>query len=75
VNKAVTVTCLAVYMKKMVAIDFIQNGVVLLSAIGGAFIGAWLGSRLLQKITIRTIQIIIAFLLVVFAIGLGLGVI
>jgi uncharacterized membrane protein YfcA len=71
----VDVTRLAVYMKKMVAIDFIQNGVVLLSAIGGAFIGAWLGSRLLQKITIRTIQIIIAFLLVVFAIGLGLGVI
>ncbi|HYF34159.1 MAG TPA: sulfite exporter TauE/SafE family protein [Prosthecobacter sp.] len=39
-----------------------------------AFAGAFIGSRLVRKITIRSIQVIVSFLLVVVALGLMAGV-
>lgn len=40
-----------------------------------AFIGVYVGNKLVKKITIDTIQKIVAFMIIVFAIGLGLGII
>ncbi len=40
-----------------------------------AFVGAYLGNKLLKKITIKTLQYIVAFFLCVFAILLGAGII
>lgn len=40
-----------------------------------AFIGVYFGNKLVKKITINTIQKIVAFMIIVFAVGLGLGII
>jgi uncharacterized membrane protein YfcA len=40
-----------------------------------AFVGAFVGSKLIKKITIKTLQTIVAIILMVFAVLLGLGII
>jgi uncharacterized membrane protein YfcA len=40
-----------------------------------AFIGVYFGNKLVKKITINTIQKIVAFMIIVFAIGLGFGIV
>lgn len=40
-----------------------------------AFAGAYLGNRFLRKVTIRTVQVTVASLLIVFAVGLAIGII
>lgn len=46
---------------------------LLAAATGAAFLGAYLGNRLLKKITMRTIQIVVTVMLLGIAIGLGSG--
>jgi len=48
---------------------------LLAAACLAAFLGAFLGKRMLRKITIRAIQWIVAALLIIFAAGLGSGLI
>lgn len=40
-----------------------------------AFIGVYFGNKLVKKITINTIQKIVAFMIILFAVGLGLGIV
>ena len=40
-----------------------------------AFAGAFLGSKLVKKITLKSLQLIVAVLLIVFAVALGVGII
>jgi uncharacterized protein len=40
-----------------------------------AFMGVYFGNKLVKKITIKTIQKIVAVMIIVFAIGLGLGIV
>lgn len=40
-----------------------------------AFLGAWLGNRLLPKITLQAIQVLVSILLFMIAFGLGIGLI
>jgi uncharacterized membrane protein YfcA len=40
-----------------------------------AFFGAFMGSRLLNKITMRTIQMTVGTMLLLLAVALGLGVV
>lgn len=40
-----------------------------------AFIGVYFGNKLVKKITINTIQKIVAFMIILFAIGLGFGIV
>ncbi len=51
------------------------NNVLLLAAIVSAFLGAFIGNRLMKKVTMRTIQIIVAIMLFGIAGALGTGVI
>ncbi len=51
------------------------NFPLLTAAVLSAFLGAFIGNRLLKKITMRTIKIIVSFLLFSIALGLGLGII
>lgn len=39
-----------------------------------AFLGAFIGNRLLEKVTLKSIQLLVALLLMVFAVLLGLGI-
>jgi hypothetical protein len=40
-----------------------------------AFIGAWLGNRLLKKVTLRMVQLLVAAMLLAIAGALGSGLI
>jgi uncharacterized membrane protein YfcA len=46
---------------------------LLVAATGSAFLGAYLGNRLVKKVTMRTIQVLVSILLVGIAVGLGSG--
>lgn len=52
-----------------------ENYLLLLAAIGSAFFGALIGNRLIKKVTMRTIQVIVAIMLFGIAGALGTGII
>lgn len=71
----VDVTRLSVYSAYFATVSIQDNINLLISATAAAFLGAFLGNRLIKKITFRTIQIIVSILLFIIAIGLGMGLI
>jgi hypothetical protein len=52
-----------------------ENKVLLISATLCAITGAYLGNQLLKKVTLKFLQVFVAVLLLLVAIGLGMGVI
>lgn len=48
---------------------------VLTAASGSAFLGAWVGSRMIHKVTMRAVQRTVAVMLFVIAFGLAAGII
>jgi uncharacterized membrane protein YfcA len=68
-------TRLAVYSTRFVKADLDENISLVLSATLAAIAGAYLGNKLLKKVTFKSIQILVAILLIVVSIGLGLGLI
>ncbi len=64
-----------VYLLHFAAADFGTTGPLLLVAVIAAFLGAFTGNRILKKVTLRYVQIIVAFLLFFISIGLGAGLI
>jgi uncharacterized membrane protein YfcA len=48
---------------------------LLIVATLAAFIGVYFGNKLVKKITINTVQKIVAFMIIVFAIALGFGIV
>ena len=48
--------------------------VLVVAASMSAFVGAYFGSKLLKKITIRSIQLVVSVLLVIISLGLISGV-
>lgn len=71
----VDITRLSVYSTHFATVNFQDNVFLLISATVAAFLGAFIGSRLIKKITLRTIQIIVSILLFIIALGLGTGLI
>jgi uncharacterized membrane protein YfcA len=71
----VDVARLAVYTERFFAADLARNGPLLGAAGLAAFAGAFLGNRLVQKVTLRSIEIGVAVLLILVALGLGSGLI
>jgi hypothetical protein len=71
---AVDLTRIAVYTESVLAADLARNTGLLAAAAGSAFVGAIVGNRLLSKVTLRAIEIAVAVLLVIVAIGLAMGV-
>lgn len=49
------------------------NWTLVIAASTSAFAGAYLGARILGKVTIRTVQIIVSAILAIVAIGLMVG--
>lgn len=81
IGSGVTIACLvdlariSIYFSRFSAM---LKGNSLPYAVTGAlsaFAGAWLGNRLIKKVTIQTIQILVSTLLFLIAIGLASGVI
>jgi uncharacterized membrane protein YfcA len=68
-------TRLAVYGSHFSKAGTVQNLPLLASATLSAFLGAYIGSRFMQKVTMRGIQVLVSVMLLVIAAGLGLGLI
>jgi uncharacterized membrane protein YfcA len=73
----VDVARLVVYGISFYAIQFrqIDSGVggLVLAAIGAAFIGSFLGTRLIKKGTLRTVQLLVGTMLVLVGLGMVSG--
>ncbi len=68
-------TRLSVYATRFRDAALHEHLPLIISAIAAAMAGALLGNRLLRKITIRSIQIIVAVMLFLVAIAMGMGLI
>ncbi|MES2284508.1 MAG: sulfite exporter TauE/SafE family protein [Bacteroidota bacterium] len=71
----IDVSRLAVYGKQILGMGSQFNFSLVIAATLSAFIGAYVGNKLLKKITIKTLQYIVAAMLFIFAILLGAGII
>ena len=69
----VDLTRLSVYARRFTAAGLGENAGTLAAAAASAALGAWLGSRLLPKVTLRSVQLAAAAMLAAVALGLGSG--
>jgi len=68
-------TRLSVYASRFTASNLHENLTLLISATLAAITGAFIGSKLLKKITLRFIQVLVAIMLLLISFALGLGII
>jgi len=68
-------TRLSVYASRFTSSNLHDNLTLLISATVAAIAGAYVGSKLLKKITLRFIQIIVAVMLIIISLALGSGII
>lgn len=73
VSLLIDFTRLGVYSSRWQNIAWQENINLIVITTLAAIIGTFLGNKLLQKITIQTIQYIVAVLLLVVSVGIGLG--
>jgi uncharacterized membrane protein YfcA len=71
----IDVSRMSVYFTNISKVKDSLNFNLIFVATLAAFIGVYFGNKLVKKITINTIQKIVAFMIIVFAIGLGLGIV
>ena len=69
----VDIVRIPIYLRSMPDGFLREQGVILILATAAAFLGAVIGKRLIPKITLRSVQLIVGFMLVLIAIGLLLG--
>jgi uncharacterized protein len=69
----IDVTRISVYLSGDMWMHLEAHATIVAVATAAAFLGAYLGNRLLKKITIHAIQITVAMMLIVIALGLGAG--
>ncbi len=70
----IDVSRISIYAKDIWQLGDKLNYPLLITACIMAFIGAFIGNKFLNKITINTIQIVVGILLIVFSILLGVGI-
>lgn len=68
-------TRLSVYASRFTSSNLHENLTLLIAATVAAIAGAYAGSRLLKKITLRSIQVIVAIMLIIISLALGSGLI
>jgi uncharacterized protein len=69
----VDLTRLSVYFSRMSKINIQENKTVLIVAVFSAFAGAYLGSKLLKKVTLDFVQWTVSIMIFLLGIALGLG--
>lgn len=74
VSTFVDITRLSVYATRLAAIDIADNKVLLVSATLSAIFGAFIGNKLLKKVTLKSLQLFVAIMVIVIALGLGSGI-
>jgi hypothetical protein len=75
VSTFVDMTRLGVYATRFSKSGLIDNVLLVALAVASAISGAYLGNRLLKKITIHSVQIVVAVMLILISLALGLGLI
>jgi uncharacterized membrane protein YfcA len=68
-------TRLSVYASGFTSSNLHENLTLLISVTVAAIAGAYVGSKLLKKITLRFIRIIVAVMLIIISLALGSGII
>ena len=68
-------TRLFVYASRFKEANLHEHWILILSATLSAIIGAIIGNKLLKKITFRFVQVLVAIMLFLIALGLGAGII
>jgi uncharacterized protein len=68
-------TRLSVYASRFTSANLHENLALLISATLSAIAGAYFGKKLLKKVTLRSIQLIVAVMLILISIALGSGLI
>ncbi len=71
----IDISRLTVYAKQIINIGNQFNYPLIIAATLSAFAGAFSGNKFLKKITITTLQYVVATMLFIFAVLLGLGII
>ena len=71
----VDIARLFVYTGSMTSAISLEKLPVVAAATLSAFVGAFAGSRLLKKVTLRGLQVLVAILLLIFSVLLGAGII
>ncbi|MHC1703285.1 MAG: TSUP family transporter [Tenuifilaceae bacterium] len=70
----IDITRLSIYSQSIIThIDYSKIA-FLVVAVVSAFVGVYIGNKLIKKITIKTLQVIVAVMLGIFSILLGLGI-
>jgi uncharacterized protein len=73
VSTFVDFTRLSVYATRFVSTDVSDNLTVVATATLAAIVGAYIGNKLLKKVTLKSIQVTVAILLVFLSVALGAG--
>jgi uncharacterized membrane protein YfcA len=68
-------TRLSVYASRFKGANLHEHWILILSAISAAVLGAFIGNKLLKKVTFRFVQMLVAIMLFLIAIVLGAGII
>ncbi|MDD3479293.1 MAG: sulfite exporter TauE/SafE family protein [Paludibacteraceae bacterium] len=68
-------TRLSVYASRFTAANLHENLPLLISATLAAIVGAYLGKKILKKVTLRSIQLLVAIMLIFISLALILGLI
>jgi len=71
----VDLTRLSVYASRFTSASLHENLTLVISATLAAIAGAFFGKKLLKKVKLRSIQLIVAVMLIVISIALGFGII
>lgn len=71
----IDISRLTVYTKQIIEIGDQFNYSLIIAATLSAFLGAYIGNKVLKKITVKTLQYIVAGMLFIFAVLLGAGII
>lgn len=66
-------TRLSVYASRFTSSNLHENLTLLISATLAAIAGAYLGKKLLKKVTLRSIQLLVGVMLILVSVALGLG--
>lgn len=75
ISVCVDITRLSVYSTNMLNSDLLSNLDIVILATVSAMLGAFIGNKLLKKVTVRLVQYSVAVFLLIFSVALGLGVI
>lgn len=68
-------TRLSIYLTKFLSYNLLGNWTIILAATLSAFTGAYVGNKLLKKVTFKFVQIVVLILILILGVLLGLGII